>query len=144
MPKGLCSNINSIMQKFWWSHQSNSLGIPWMSWSRMGVTKDKGGMGFREFHCFNKALLAKQLWRLWHTPDNLIAEIMKAKYYPNCQAINAQLGNKPSFAWRSIYSLKDLLHEGLVWRICNGEKARIWGDKWCPFRVSTKSFPFMI
>jgi hypothetical protein len=28
MPKALCSNINSLMQKFWWSHQSNSLGIP--------------------------------------------------------------------------------------------------------------------
>jgi hypothetical protein len=36
MPKMLCSNINSLMQKFWWGHLSNSSQIPWMSWSRMG------------------------------------------------------------------------------------------------------------
>ena len=28
MPKALCSNINFLMQKFWWSHQSKSTGIP--------------------------------------------------------------------------------------------------------------------
>jgi hypothetical protein len=66
-----------------------------MSWSRMGIIKVKGGMGFREFHCFNKAFLAKKLWRLWQTLNRLIAKIMKAKYYPNCQAIHAQLDNKP-------------------------------------------------
>jgi hypothetical protein len=122
MPKALCSNINSLIQKFWWSHQRKVSGVPWMSWDRMGVTKTKGGMGFRDFHCFNKALLAKQLWRLWQTPNSLIAGIMKAKYFPNCQVLEASLGNKPSFAWRSMFSSKELILEGMVWRIGNGEK----------------------
>lgn len=65
---------------------------------------------------------------------------MKAKYYSNCLVINAQLGNKPSFAWRSIHSSKDILNEGLVWRIGNGEKARIWGDKWVPIPSSYKIY----
>jgi hypothetical protein len=82
-------------------------------------------MGFRDLSCFNKALLAKQLWRLWKTPESLIARIMKAKYFPDCSVLEASLGKKPSFAWRSIHSSMDLLQEGLVWRVGNGKTIRI-------------------
>jgi hypothetical protein len=75
MPKALCSKINSLMQKFLWSQHYKNSGISWMSWSHMGVAKVKGGMGFRDFHCFNKALLAKQFWPLWHNPNSLIGEL---------------------------------------------------------------------
>jgi ribonuclease HI len=87
-------------------------------------------MGFRDLSCFNKALLAKQLWRLWKTPESLIARIMKAKYFPDCSVLEASLGKKPSFAWRSIHSSMDLLQEGLVWRVGNGKTIRIWKDRW--------------
>jgi hypothetical protein len=112
--KALCGDINSLMQKFWWSHKSNDSQIHWMSWRRLGITKEKGGLGFREFSCFNKALLAKQYWRLWKMPDNLIARIMKAKYFPSCKVLDANLGSKPSYAWRSIFSSKELFKEGLI------------------------------
>jgi hypothetical protein len=90
-------------------------------------------MGFREFPCFNQALLARQLWRLWKKPKSLIAMIMKAKYFQSTgEVLDANLGSKPSYAWRSIFSSKELLHKGLIWRIGNGEKARIWGKRWVP------------
>jgi hypothetical protein len=72
-------------------HKSNKSCIHWMSWSQLGVNKDRGGMGFREFFYFNKALLAKQYWRLWKTPDNLIARILKSKYFPNGKVLDATL-----------------------------------------------------
>jgi hypothetical protein len=56
LPKTLCSQINTLMQKFWWG----TLGIHWMKWSKMGIPKSRGGIGFWDFICFNKALLAKQ------------------------------------------------------------------------------------
>jgi hypothetical protein len=137
-PKGLCSEINSLMQKFWWGHKEKEKKIAWMSWSKMGNSKGKGGMGFRDFTCFNKALLAKQIWRIWKFPDSLTARIMKGKYFPNCTVLEANLGRKPSFAWRSIHSSSGLIREGLVWRVGNGEKIRIWEDKWLPTPTTYK------
>jgi hypothetical protein len=94
----------------------------------MGVSKTHGGMSFRDITCFNQALLAKQVWRLWKSSDNLVAKIIKAKYYPDCSTLDAPLGKKHSFAW-SIQGTCSLVREGLIWKVGNGEKFHIWKDK---------------
>lgn len=96
----------------------------------MWLSKDKGGMGFRDLVSFNKALLAKQCWRLFQSPKSLTTTIIKAKYYPNTSFMDAKLGTKPSFAWRSIQGARDLIEAGTIWRIGNGQSINIWGDNW--------------
>ena len=64
----------------------------------MSLSKANGGMGFRDLVNFNKALLAKQIWRLWKFPESLIAKIIKAKYYPESSVLEASCGKKPSFS----------------------------------------------
>jgi hypothetical protein len=109
----------------------------------MGIPKSKGGMGFRDFRCFNKAFLAKQCWRLWRSLDNLVSRILSAKYYVNNTILEAKLGHKPSYTWRSILGSCDLLKEGLFWKIGNGEDTKIWGDKWVlrPTTFAIQSVP---
>jgi hypothetical protein len=100
----------------------------------MGIPKSKGGMGFWDFRCFNKALLAKQRWQLWHTPDSLVSRIITAKYYADSSVLKAKLGNKLSYAWRSILGSCDLLKEGLFGGLEIG-KIRSYGEiNGFPFR----------
>jgi hypothetical protein len=108
----------------------------WMRWEKMGLSKRKGGLGFRDLELFNLALLAKQGWRLLQHPESLMAQVMRAKYYPTTDFLSATLGPRPSYAWRSIFQSQRLLKEGLVWRVGNGESIKIWHDKWIPTPTS--------
>jgi hypothetical protein len=146
LPKVLCKEINSLMKNFWWGHKDKQKKIRWLNWDKMGLSKAKERMGFRDFECFNKALLAKQIWRLWKNPDSLIAKILKAKYHPLSQLVESPLGKKPSFAWRSLQSSIGLVREGLIWRIGNGKTARIWEDRWIghPFTYMIQSPPTLL
>jgi hypothetical protein len=103
-----------------------------MSWSRLGWSKERGGMGFRDLEWFNMALLAKQGWRLLQNPDSLVATVLKEKYYPHGEFLEASLGRKPSYVWRSFWNARSLLIEGLCWRVGDRSKIRIWADKWVP------------
>ncbi|XP_062151970.1 uncharacterized protein LOC133860363 [Alnus glutinosa] len=60
LPKSLSRDINSSMAKFWWGHQENVNKNAWMSWSRLGKNKGRGGLEYRELESFNLALLVKQ------------------------------------------------------------------------------------
>jgi hypothetical protein len=132
LPKKLCADINSMMSKFWWGHKGNNAKVAWMSWAKLGRTKDKGGLGYRDLECFNMALLAKQGWRLIQNPQSLVARIIKDKYHPGCSFLESELGNRPSFAWRSIWNSKTLLQKGLIWRVGDGNSIKVWQDPWLP------------
>jgi hypothetical protein len=132
LPVSLCKELNQLMQVFWWGHLCNDSKIHWISWSRMGRAKSAGGLGFRDLLMFNKALLAKQCWRLVQFPHSLSSRILKAKYFQNSSFLASELGKRPSFIWRSFLAAKDLLSSGITWRVGDGKSINIWGDNWLP------------
>lgn len=64
--------------------------------------KEEGGMRFKDMGQFNIALLAKQKWRFITKPNSLISRVFKAKYFPISNFMHANLGNNPSYVWKSI------------------------------------------
>ena len=70
----------------------------WVSKDVLGLPKDLGGLGFRNFQEFNDAILAKQCWRLLSDPNSLWARVMKARYFPHCSFWDASKGGRASWA----------------------------------------------
>ena len=97
IPKKICKGIIDAMSQFRWGDEDNQKRMHWMAWWKMYVPKDHGGMGFRDIHCFNLALLAKQAWRLLENPESLCATILRAKYFPGGDLMNAILKKGSSF-----------------------------------------------
>jgi hypothetical protein len=97
-------------------------------------------MGFRNHHDFNQALLAKQAWRQVTTPNSLCARVLRARYYKNGDFLEASCPKQASFTWRSIIFGRDLLKEGLIWRIGDGSDIRVMADRWIPRASLQRSY----
>ncbi|XP_031111845.1 uncharacterized protein LOC116015819 [Ipomoea triloba] len=131
LPRNICDNLERLMNRFWWeSGGTTSKGVSWLSWSRLCLPKCLGGMGFKKLHEFNLSLLAKQGWRLLIYPNSLVSRILKARYYPSSDFVDAQIGSNSSYIWRSILAGKALLREGVVRRVGDGKDTKIWGWPW--------------
>ncbi|GAU51235.1 hypothetical protein TSUD_412370 [Trifolium subterraneum] len=138
LPDGTCQEIEAMLAKFWWGSKEDKRKTHWMSWERLSRTKQKGGMGFRGFKEFNKALLGKHCWRLMQEKDSLLERVFKSRYYPRNSFLEATVGYQPSYAWRNILSAKEVVEKGARWRIGNGLKVKIWKDSWLPRQVDFK------
>ena len=129
-PGKVCDGVNSILAKYWWGQTRSEKKIHWINWKKMCTPKKKGGMGFRDFHAFNLAMLAKQAWRLVTGTHSLFYRVYKARYFPRCSFMKAELGHNPSFVWRSLLAARDLIREGSIWRIGNGQSIAVSDKNW--------------
>jgi len=132
LTKGLCDELSTIIGRYWWSQQDKVNKIHWLSWEKLTRSKKMGGLGFRDLHLFNMAMLARQAWRLLTSPDTLCGQVLKAKYFPNTTILQCTAREGISYSWRSILQGLQLLKQGLIWRIGNGNNTNIWADPWIP------------
>ncbi|XP_023871998.2 uncharacterized protein LOC111984613 [Quercus suber] len=138
IPNSICDELTSMVSQFWWGQKKEERKMAWLSWDKLCLPKDKGGMGFRDLKAFNRALLAKQGWRLQTHPNSLFYRVFKAKYFPDCNFAQASLGRNPSYAWRSIMSAQEVVKKGMKWRVGNGDSILLWSDKWLPAPAAQK------
>ena len=85
LPSGLLDEIHSLIARFWWGSNGGERKMHWHSWDSLCLPKSMGGLGFRDLHCFNQALLAKQACRLSQGDSNLLARVLQARYYKNVE-----------------------------------------------------------
>jgi ribonuclease HI len=67
-----------------------------------------------------------------HHPDSLCARLLKARYYPSGDLLDTAFIQNQSQSWQGVLYGLELLKKGIIWRIGNGTKVRIFRDNWIP------------
>ncbi|GAU31848.1 hypothetical protein TSUD_114590 [Trifolium subterraneum] len=136
LPASLIDDIEKMINAFWWrggstnNNNNNTKGIHWLAWEKLACPKAHGGLGFRNFEAFNKAMVAKQVWNIVQNPNSLVAKLIKARYFSHSSLFGAPLGYNLSFAWRSMWQARQILSLGCRWRIGSGDNIRVMHDPW--------------
>lgn len=115
LPDYLLREIESLIARFWWGNSSDRK-IHWVNWNSLCNSKRDGGMGFRDLRAFNIALLGKQIWRVIHLPNALLSRVLKAKYFPSCDILDACPKGNSSFTWKSMCGALGVVRKGIRWR----------------------------
>lgn len=132
LPKDLCRRICSEMAKFWWGQKGNEQKLHWLCWGKLSEVKAEGGLGFRDLHEFNLALLAKQLWRIVTRPNLLVSQVIKARYFKGASLWMMESTGTDSWCWKSLLKAREILEVGLRKRVGDGKSISIWEDRWLP------------
>jgi hypothetical protein len=56
---GVSKRMMDAISQFWWGDDENNKKMHWMAWWKLCYPKKDGGMGFRDFHSLNLAMLGK-------------------------------------------------------------------------------------
>ncbi|KAK8618177.1 hypothetical protein V6N13_116045 [Hibiscus sabdariffa] len=75
LPCSLVEEMSRSIRRFWWSGKGSARGWPLVAWDDICLPKAAGGIGFKDLHLFNIALLGKQLWRLLSAPGSLLCRM---------------------------------------------------------------------
>ncbi|KAE8660228.1 hypothetical protein F3Y22_tig00116958pilonHSYRG00354 [Hibiscus syriacus] len=103
LPNCVISELNGLLRDYWWTGRTEDHGWPLLAWSFICKPNRTDGLGFRDLHAFNMALLGKQVWHLFQQPQSLMSRVLASKYSRNGNVWTTSLGNQPSYAWRVLH-----------------------------------------
>ncbi|CAN0840801.1 LINE-1 retrotransposable element ORF2 protein [Linum grandiflorum] len=132
LPKAITRKMDSLIRNFFWSGSMEKRSIHWCNAAKLCSAKFEGGLGFRNFHDFNFALLAKQGWRLITSPDALWARVLKSIYFPKGDFLSASKSSRPSWIWAGLCQTQGLLKSGVIRIIGDGSDSWISKHPWVP------------
>jgi hypothetical protein len=132
LSKKMCKQLSSISANFWWGDTEDQKKVLWIGWPRMCRSKRRGGLGFRDYECFNQAFLAKQGWMIITNLESLCSKVLKARYFKDTDFLEARSPKRASYTWKGILHARELLQAGLIWRVGDGASITVCEDNWIP------------
>ncbi|XP_026459856.1 uncharacterized protein LOC113360572 [Papaver somniferum] len=71
-----------------------------LGWDIICSPKSEGGLGFKKAEFNNLAMLARNAWMIIENPNCLLATVLKSRYFPRTDFLNAKCPSNCSWTWK--------------------------------------------
>ncbi|KAF7824263.1 ribonuclease H [Senna tora] len=130
LPQKYANRLDAISSNFYWGMRNNKNAIHLAPKAMIFNRKDKGGLGLRQSALVNKALLAKQVWRIFNQSNNMYSQWSRAKYFNNNLEAAPKKTSQPAAVWKCIDKAGKIIWDHLWWKIGNGEAVKLGSRFW--------------
>ncbi|KAL0287140.1 UNVERIFIED_CONTAM: hypothetical protein Sradi_7131400 [Sesamum radiatum] len=121
--------IEERMRGFLWQGASGR-GVAKVSWEQVCRPKKEGGLGLRRVLHMNQALIFKQIWRLLQEDQSSIWVAWALRHRLRNQTLWTVKVSTAPWCWKKLVKLSSLIKPGLVYRVGDGNKFKLWLDLW--------------
>ena len=135
VPKKVVDRLVQLQQSFLWGDGKGQRKLAWVKWDTICLPKEKGGLGVRDLASFNRALLCKWHWNMFHHTSTLRAKVLKSKYGGWRNLDEARRNHKESIWWRDLSFVcgskeeGGWFNEGVKWKIGCGLWVKFCEDR---------------
>lgn len=117
------NKCDSIINIFLWKHGQNQNCLHMIKWSKICMPIHKGGLGIRNSSDFNKALLTKQVSKLFTEPGSLYSRIMLHKYGVESNSDTLKCPTDASPRWKGIFKSFECIRPLFPWQVAMGRRS---------------------
>ena len=132
VPIKVCNSIDKLCRDFLWGSIVEKRKLHLVSWKKVTVHKNLGGLGIFSMRDRNKALLAKLCWRISTEHASPWAQMLAQKYLSPSR-ITLSGRNLPCSRICTACKLGGgIFTQGIKWTIQNGNSVLFCLDRWLP------------
>lgn len=140
IPASVCEEARRICRNFIWDSYPDQRKCHLISWKKICLPKEEGGLGFRSLRVLDKAYMMKLALHLMANPEKLWVQVMKAKYNCGSYAMpSVSARSSRSSIWRAIVDIWPDVSVNTTWILNNGNGTWFWKDRWLPGMDSLES-----
>lgn len=130
IPEFVCNKLDEIVRSFQWGHNVGDRKLHLLNQDKICQPREGEGLGVKKFKFLNQAMVAKQFWRIQHSPNSLLAKTYMAKYFPRTSLQEYRPKPHHFWSWKNIaVPQSSLLHQGR-WLVGRGFQISLTHPNW--------------
>lgn len=133
LPNKCIKDLEKLCRKFLWSGSADLPKQSKVSWRKVCLPKEEGGLGLKDLRTWNKIYGLKLIWNLFSKSGSLwVAWCRNHKLKRKC--FWRLSSNSPGSAmWKQLLKLRNTAKQFLSCKVGDGKNCSFWFDTWTPF-----------